>query len=137
MKSHLFLRHAALFTALFLAFGLAARSDAQHNTNDSAIVHASTIVATLNDAYATLAQIKHPYKGHREQAMKQIASALKELGGTVNVHHAKALEPHSTADTQLKAAVSLLQPVNPGLSDKALQDIEAAIVEINDALANT
>lgn len=137
MKTTPFRHYVTFLAALLMAFGLVTRVQAQHSTTNTTIAdNASASVAALNDAYATLAQIIHPYKGHRETAMKQIEAAVKELGGTINTHHAKAHEPHGTADVQLKAALSLLQHVSTGHSAKALADVKAAITEINDALAN-
>jgi hypothetical protein len=134
MKHHPFFRPATVLAILLLAFGLVTRGQAQHNTNTTGTVHADAGVTTLNDAYATMDQIKHPYLGHRALAMKHIAAAIKELGGTVNPHHANRLEPQGTADAQLKAAEGLLQKVVTGLSGNALADVNAAITEINDAL---
>lgn len=137
MQYHPFFRSATLFAVLLLAFGLVTRGRAQHHdTNATGTVHAGvSVIATLNDAYATIDQIKHPYLGHRALAMHHIAAAIKELGGTVNAQHANRLEPHGTGDTQLKAAEGLLQKVVTGLSGNALADVNAAITEINDALA--
>jgi hypothetical protein len=39
----------------------------------------------LDEAYATLSQGNHDYKGHRVKAMKQIEMAVKELGGQITV----------------------------------------------------
>lgn len=123
-----------LLAVLLLIFGLVMRGQAQHNTNTTAIVHDDATLTALNDAYATIDQIKHPYQGHRALAMIHIAAAIKELGGTLNPHHANRLEPHGTADAQLKAAEGLLQKSVAGLPGKALTDVNTAITEINDAL---
>jgi len=88
----------------------------------------------LNDAYATLAQAKHDYKGHRVKAMKQIELALGEVGAKV-AKTAKNHEPQGTSDAQLRAAESLLQQAKAGLSGKALQHANAAIKQINEALS--
>jgi hypothetical protein len=116
------LRLTALFTALILILGLATRAQAQSNSN----------LTTLDDAYATLAQANHDYKGHRARAMKQIEMAVKELGGSIS-GHGKGHEPQGTSDAQLKAAQGLLQGIT-GLQGKAAKHVERALAEINDAL---
>jgi len=88
----------------------------------------------LDDAYATLAQAKHDYKGHRIKAMKQIELALGEAGGKVS-GKGKNHEPQGTSDAQLHAAQNLLQQAKGGLSGKALKHVEIAIAQISDALA--
>jgi hypothetical protein len=123
MKTNLFLRYATLFSILFLAFGLVTRGHAQ-----------TSPIATLDDAYATLAQADHDYKGHRAKAMKQIELAVQELGGKIS-GHGKGHEPQGTSDAQLKAAQTLLQQTTSGFTGKALKHVNNAIAQINDALA--
>ena len=99
-------------------------------------VHAqpANSTALLDDAYATLAQAKHDYKGHRVKAMKQIELALGEAGGKVS-GKGKNHEPQGTSDAQLRAAQNLLQQAKGGLSGKALKHVDIAIAQLNDALA--
>ena len=73
MTNHLLLRCSILIAAAFLFLGLATRTHAQ----------TASPVTLLDDAYATLAQAKHDYKGHRVKAMKQIELALGEKGAKV------------------------------------------------------
>jgi hypothetical protein len=124
MINNLSLRCSTLLATLLLAFGLVTP------------VHAQTAGSTalLDDAYATLAQAKHDYKGHRVLAMKQIDAALGEMGAKVS-GKGKVHESQGTSDAQLRAAQSLVQQASAGLSGKALKHAEKAIAQINDALA--
>jgi len=124
MKTNFLLRHSALLAVLLLAFGLVTRAYAQ-STGSTTL---------LDDAYATLAQAKHDYNGHRVRAMKQIDAALGEIGGKVS-GHGKNREPQGTSDAQLRGAESLLRQASAGLSPKALKHVNAAITQINDGLA--
>jgi len=112
-----------LLATLLLAFGLVTGAHAQ----------AGSALTTLDDAYATLAQANHDYKGHRVKAMKQIELAVQELGGKIS-GKGKGREPQGTSDAQLRAAQSLLQQVLGGLSSKPLKHVNAAIAQINTAL---
>jgi hypothetical protein len=123
MKNYLSLRYATLLATLLLAFGLVTRGQAQTGN-----------LTTLDDAYATLAQADHDYKGHRVKAMKQIELAVQELGGRIS-GKGKGHEPQGTSDAQLRAAQGLLQQARAGLSGKALRHVNASIAQINDALA--
>jgi cob(I)alamin adenosyltransferase len=124
MMHPLFRRYTLLLAALILAFGLVTRSQAQ----------STGTLATLDAAYATLAQADHDYKGHRVRAMKQIEQAVKELGGTIS-GKGKGHEPQGTSDAQLRAAQELLQQASAGLSGKPLKHVNAAIAQLNTALA--
>jgi hypothetical protein len=126
MRINYFLRHAGLLAAILLAFGLVARVQAQTTTSGN--------LTTLDDAYATLAQADHDYKGHRVLAMKQIELAVKELGGKIS-GKGKGHEPQATSDAQLKAAQAMLQQTAGGLSGKALTHVNNAIKQISTALA--
>ena len=124
MTNNLCLRCSALFAAVLFAFGLATSAHAQPANS----------VVLLDDAYATLAQAKHDYKGHRARAMKQIDAALGEVGAKVS-SRGRNHEPQGTSDAQLRAAQSLLQQASVGLSGKALKHVNAALAQINEALA--
>ena len=123
MKNYIFLRYATLLASLLLAFGLVTRAQAQTGN-----------LTLLDDAYATVAQADHDYKGHRVRAMKQIELAVQELGGKIS-GQGRGREPQATSDAQLRAAQVLLQQASSGLSGKALKHVNAAIVQINTALA--
>jgi cytochrome c556 len=114
MTNNLFLRCSALL-AMLLAFGLVTSVQAQ----------SASSTALLDDAYATLAQANHDYKGHRVAAMKQIKLALGEFGGKGKGH-----EPQSTSDVQRRAAQGLLQQAGAELSGKALKHVNLAISQI-------
>jgi len=112
-----------LLATVLLAFGLVTRVQAQPAGN----------FTLLDDAYATLAQADHDYKGHRVKAMKQIEAALGEIGAKVS-GKGKRHEPQGTSDAQLRAARDMLQQAT-GLSGKAARHVNRAITEINVALS--
>ena len=112
-----------LLATLLLAFGLVTRAHAK----------ASSALTALDDAYATLAQANHDYKGHRVKAMKQIELAVQGLGGKIS-GKGKGHEPQGTSDSQLRVAQSLLQQAVVRLSAKPLKHVNAAIAQINTAL---
>jgi hypothetical protein len=124
MNNFTFFRSATLLAIVLLAFGLVTRSQAQSTSS----------FALLDDAYATLAQAKHDYKGHRVRAMKQIEAALGELGGKIS-SKGRNHEPQGTSDAQLRAAQGLLQQASAGLSGKALKHVNEAINQISIALS--
>ena len=99
-------------------------------------VHADTAgsITLLNDAYATLAQANHDYKGHRVRAMKQIEAALSELGEKIS-GQGRGHEPQGTSDAQLRAAQVLLQQAGAGLTGKALKHVNEAASQISTALS--
>ncbi len=103
MNNNFSLRYPTLFAVLILAFGLVTSAHAQ-STGSAAL---------LDDAYATLAQAKHDYSGHRVRAMKQIDAALGEIGAKVT-GHGKNHEPQGTSDAQMRAAETLLQQAGSG-----------------------
>ena len=117
-------RFSILISIALLALGLATRAQAQP----------ANATVLLNDAYATLAQAKHDYKGHRVKAMKQIELALGEVGAKVS-KQGKNHEPQGTSDAQLRAAQSLLEQAGHELSGKALKHVDAAISQISTALS--
>lgn len=123
MKNNLIFRYSLLLTALLLAFGLVTSAQAQ----------TAGPTTLLDEAYATLAQANHDYKGHRVAAMKQIKLAVGELGGKISAK-GKGHEPQAASDAQLRAAESLLQQAGAGLSGKPLKHVNLAISQINTAL---
>jgi hypothetical protein len=62
MTNNLFFRCSTVLAALLIAFSVVMPVRAQP----------ANTTALLDDAYATLAQARHDYKGHRVKAMKQI-----------------------------------------------------------------
>ena len=123
MNKHVLLRCSTWCALGLLALGLVTGAQAQ--TAGSAVM--------LNDAYATLAQAKHDYKGHRVKAMKQIELALGEVGAKVS-KTGKPHEPQGTSDAQLRAAQGLVRQASGGLSGKALKHADAALSQLNEAL---
>src|ERR1035437_10982041 len=88
----------------------------------------------LVQAYATLGQADHDYKGHRVAAMKQIEAAAKLLGVGVR-GDGKAHEKQGVSDAQLRAAQGLLQQARPGLSGKPLKHVDRALQQLSIALS--
>ena len=125
MTNKLFLRHSIFLATILFTLGLVAPAHA-HAANST--------TTSLEDAYATLAQAKHDYKGHRVKAMKQIEKALSDIGWKIK-GTGKVREPQATSDDQLRDAKDMLQQAGQGLSVKALKDVNAAISQIDDALA--
>ena len=123
MTDNLFLRYFILLAAVLFLFGVVTPGHAQ----------TASPAALLNDAYATLAQAKHDYKGHRVKAMKQIELALGVMGAKVS-GKGKNHESQGTSDAQLRAAQSLLQQAAPQLSAKPLKHVNLAIAQISTAL---
>ena len=124
MTKHLLLRCSILLAAALLFFSLATGAHAQ----------AAGPATLLDDAYATLAQAKHDYKGHRVKAMKQIELALGEKGAKVS-GKGRVRESQGASDAQLRAAQALLQQAAPQLSGKALKHVNSAIAQISTALS--
>ena len=88
----------------------------------------------LPRAYVTLSMADHDYKGHRGEAMKQIAAAAKVL--RINLHGDNVVrEKQAVSDEQLRIARSLLQEARPQLRGGALKHVDKAINQINIALS--
>jgi hypothetical protein len=124
MNNNLLLRCTTVLATILVIFGLVMPVHAQ----------SAASITLLDDAFATLAQAKHDYKGHRVRAMKQIDAALGEIGAKVS-GKGRNRESQGTSDAQMRAAESLLQEARPGLSGKALKHVDNAIAQINDGLA--
>jgi len=124
MKTNLLFRLPILLAVIVLVLGLVTQAHAQAAVGP---------VTLLDDAYATLAQAKHDYKGHRVKAMKQIELALGEKGAKVS-GKGKNREPQAASDAQLRAAQALLQQAVPQLSGKTLKHVNAAVSQISTAL---
>jgi hypothetical protein len=94
-------------------------------------------VALLRQAYKTLQDANHNYKGHRVQAMHHIQEAVKLLGAKIR-GGGKGREAQGTSDAQLISARGLLESVrsNPADRERArvLAQVELAIQEIDEAL---
>jgi hypothetical protein len=125
MNTLRFVRFPIILAALLLAFGLVTKAQAQ----------SSGAISLLGNAYTTLSQADHDYKGHRAKAMQEIKQAMHELGGKINKGDGKGHEPQATSNAQLRAAKGMLQQALPSLSGKPLNHINAAIRQIDEALA--
>jgi hypothetical protein len=91
-------------------------------------------VNLLRQAYVTLAQADHDYKGHRADAMKQIEAAAKLLGVKLGGHE-KGHEKQGVSDDHLRQAAGLLQQAQGGLAGKPLRHVLRAEKEITVALS--
>ena len=87
----------------------------------------------LVQAYTTLEQADHDYKGHRVAAMKQIEAAAKLLGVDVR-GDGKGHEPQGVSDTQLRTAQGLLEQARAELTGVPLRHVNQAIAQISTAL---
>ena len=87
----------------------------------------------LVQAYSTLEQADHDYKGHRKAAMKQIEAAARLLGVSVR-GKGKGHEPQGVSDAQLRSAQGLLQQAQSGLSGKPLRHVNKALQQLSIAL---
>jgi hypothetical protein len=123
MNTKFLIRIPAILLTLLLVLGLVTRAQAQANPN----------ATLLDDAYATLAQADHDYKGHRAKAMEQIKLGLKEMGTDIS-GHGKGREPQGTSDAQLRAALGLLQQAQTSLTGKPLKHVDNAIKQLDVAL---
>ncbi len=100
----------------------------------SLVAGPSPAAGLLVQAYTTLEQADHDYKGHRVAAMKQIEDAARLLG--VNVRgDGKRHEPQGVSDAQLRTAQGLLQQAQAGLSGKALKHVNKALQQLSIALS--
>jgi len=87
----------------------------------------------LAQAYTSLERADHDYKGHRVEAMKQVAAAGKLLGITIR-GDGKGHEKQGLSDDQLRKAQGLLQEARSRLNGKALKHVDKAIQQISIAL---
>jgi len=91
-------------------------------------------VDLLRAAYTTLSQADHDYKGHRKDAMKQIAAGAKLLGVTL-AGDGKDKEKQGVSDDHLREAAGLLQQAQAGLAGKPLKHVLAAEKQLSTALS--
>lgn len=91
-------------------------------------------VDLLRQAYVSLGQADHDYKGHRRAAMKQVEAAARLLGANL-AGEARNREPQGVSDDQLRAAEGLLEQAAPSLSGRPLKHVLAAERQINIALS--
>lgn len=94
----------------------------------------SPAAGLLVQAYTTLEQADHDYKGHRVAAMKQIEAAAKLLGVSVR-GEGRGHEKQGVSDAQLRTAQGLLQQAQSGLSGKPLRHVNKALQQLSIALS--
>lgn len=88
----------------------------------------------LVQAYTTLEQADHDYKGHRIAAMKQIEAAARLM--RVHVRgDGRAHEKQGVSDAQLRTAQGLLQQAQSGLRGKPLKHLNKALQQLSIALS--
>lgn len=123
MKSNLYRSFVALAVVSFvLSFG------------QSLVAGPSPAAGLLVQAYTTLEQANHDYKGHRVAAMKQIEAAARLLGADVH-GNSKVREKQGLSDAQLRTAQGLLQEARSGLSGKPLRHVKKALHQLSIALS--
>lgn len=123
MKSNLYRSFVGLAVVGFvLSFG------------QSLVAAPSPAAGLLVQAYTTLEQADHDYKGHRVAAMKQIEAAARLLGA--NVHgNSKVHEKQGVSDAQLRTAQGLLQEAQSELRGKPLRHVKKALHQLSIALS--
>jgi hypothetical protein len=127
------LRPVAWVLALLVSLSLAADLRAAP-ARRAKIANDSAEAGLLREAYVSLATADHDYKGHRALAMKEIEAAAKALG--VNLHgDGKVREAQAVSDDHLRYAQGLLEQITGALGGAGLKRIEAAIAQLNVALA--
>ena len=100
----------------------------------SLVAAPSPSAGLLVQAYTTLEQADHDYKGHRIAAMKQIEAAAKLLGVKVR-SDGRGHEKQGVSDAQLRTAQGLLQQAQSGLSGKPLRHVNKALQQLSIALS--
>jgi hypothetical protein len=94
----------------------------------------SPAAGLLVQAYTTLEQADHDYKGHRIAAMKQIEAAARLM--RVHVRgDGRAHEKQGVSDAQLRTAQGLLQQAQSGLRGKPLKHLNKALQQLSIALS--
>lgn len=96
-------------------------------------------VATLRQAYGTLAVADHDYKGHRVRAMKAIAAACRLLGTDIT-GEGVGREKQAFSDAQLQQVLATVQQVrnslaSAGTQPRVVKHLDAAINQLTIALS--
>jgi hypothetical protein len=96
-------------------------------------------VATLTQAYDTLAVADHDYKGHRVHAMKAIEAACKLLGTNIS-GEGKGREKQPLSDEQLRSVLASIQQVRgslavAGTQPQVIKHLDVAIDQLTIALS--
>jgi hypothetical protein len=96
-------------------------------------------VATLEQAYDTLAVADHDYKGHRVHAMKAIEAACKLLGTDIS-GRGRGHETQSLSDEQLRQVLASIEQVRgslaaAGTQPKVVKHLDIAISQLSTALS--
>ena len=127
-----------LLIVAFLPIALISLSNAQESAasnQPSSESNAIGVIPQLEQAYITLANANHDYKGHRAKAMFHIKAAIRKLGSSDTAESNKVRETQTVSDNQLRSAQSMLEQVQPQVTGKILFHVQKAIEELNIALS--
>jgi hypothetical protein len=123
----------AIVPFLFVMFGVRPSAGVTNVTTSSFSAAPAVATGPLTQAYYILAVADRRYRGHRIQAMNQIAAAAKELGVTLQ-GNGVGKEQRVTSDQQLITVQHLLQQVEPGLPPKAKAHVDKALEALSAAM---
>jgi len=123
-----------LTAALLLSFSNFVQARATKKPPQETLANNSAEAGQLREAYAVLATADHDYKGHRKAAMKQIEDAAKRFGVELR-GDGRGREAQQTSDAALRSALGLLTQITGAVKGQGLTHIEAAIKQLNTALA--
>jgi hypothetical protein len=130
---------------LFAALNVHANTAATMESTPAAAAEQSLVrlggseVATLVQAYDTLAVADHDYKGHRAHAMKAIEAACKLLGTDIT-GRGKGRESQAISDEQLRSVLASIQQVRgslaaAGTQPQVVKHLDVAINQLTIALS--
>jgi hypothetical protein len=131
--------------ALFAALNVYANTPVTMQSTPPAAAEQSLVrlggseVATLTQAYDTLAVADHDYKGHRAHAMKAIEAACKLLGTDIT-GRGKGRESQAISDEQLRSVLASIQQVRgslaaAGTQPQVVKHLDVAINQLTIALS--
>jgi hypothetical protein len=123
-----------LTAALLLSVPSFAHARAARKAAQATLANDSAEAGQLRQAYAILSTADHDYKGHRAAAMKQIEAAARRLGVELK-GDGRSHEAQQTSDQALRAALGILSDITGAVKGQGLVHIQAAIKQLNTALA--
>lgn len=129
---------SSLLIVAFLPIALISLSNAQESAasnQPSSESNAIGVIPQLEQAYITLANANHDYKGHRAKAMFHIKAAIRKLGASDSAKDGKVREAQTASDAQLRSAQGILEQVQPQVTGKVLFHVQKAIEELTTALS--
>ena len=129
---------AVIFSALAFSPCAIAAGGPGSSAPPAAAATPPAAVASLRQAYATLAVADHDYKGHRVKAMKAIEAACKLLGTDIS-GDGKVKEKQAISDAQLRAALATVQQVSTAIpagkgQKQIVNHLNTAVKELTTAL---